>query len=229
MKQQVSKAIVLARTNYGEADRIITVLTPTDKHRLLAKGVRKVRSKLAGGVELFSVSELVFLQGRGQLQTLISSRLITHYANIVKDIDRTTFAYDVLKKVNKITEDSVDAEYFELLVETLAALDDMEVPLVYVRLWFYVRLLKLGGHAPNLKHGADGGELAESAGYVFSFEDMAFRAKQGAPFQVQHIKFLRLAFMSGSPRVLAKVQGAEPLAIPLEQLLKTALNHWHLV
>ena len=41
MKQLVSQAVVLSRTDYGEADRILTLLTPDQgKLRLLAKGVR---------------------------------------------------------------------------------------------------------------------------------------------------------------------------------------------
>lgn len=48
--QQVTDAIILTRTDYGEADRIITLLTPGHgKLRLIAKGVRRIRSKLAGG------------------------------------------------------------------------------------------------------------------------------------------------------------------------------------
>ena len=51
MKQVVTKAIVLARTNYGEADRIVSVLTADKgKVRLLAKGVRKIKSKMMAKV-----------------------------------------------------------------------------------------------------------------------------------------------------------------------------------
>ena len=46
------RAIVLRRTNYGEADRILQLLTPKGKRSVMAKGVRRERSKLAGGIEL---------------------------------------------------------------------------------------------------------------------------------------------------------------------------------
>lgn len=42
--------IVLRRTNYGEADRILNILTPSGKITAIAKGVRKSRSKLAGRI-----------------------------------------------------------------------------------------------------------------------------------------------------------------------------------
>ena len=51
MKQFISTGIVLARTDFGEADRILTMLSPDfGKLHLIAKGVRKERSKLAGGI-----------------------------------------------------------------------------------------------------------------------------------------------------------------------------------
>ena len=39
---------VLRRTNYGEADRILNIITPSGKISAIAKGVRKEKSKLAG-------------------------------------------------------------------------------------------------------------------------------------------------------------------------------------
>ena len=45
-----TQAIVLRRTNYGEADRILQLLTPEGKKSVMAKGVRKEKSKLAGGI-----------------------------------------------------------------------------------------------------------------------------------------------------------------------------------
>ena len=61
-----TQAIVLRRTDFGEADRIINFLTP-DRGKIsgLARGVRKQKSKLAGGIELFSVSDITYLVGRG--------------------------------------------------------------------------------------------------------------------------------------------------------------------
>ena len=59
MKQSRTHGIVLTRVDYGEADRIITMLTPEGKITLMVRGVRRIKSKLAGGVELFSVSEMI--------------------------------------------------------------------------------------------------------------------------------------------------------------------------
>ena len=130
MRRYVTQGIVLSRTDYGEADRILTFLTAErGKIKALAKGVRKSKSKLAGGIELFSVSDLTLILGRGEINTLISSRLARHYGNIVKDLERTKAAYEMMRAVNRATEDGPERTYFELLDKALAALDDQKIPL----------------------------------------------------------------------------------------------------
>ena len=65
-----TKAIVLRRTNYGEADRILTLLTPLGQRNAIARGVRREKSRLAGGIELFAVSDVVLHRGKGSLYTM---------------------------------------------------------------------------------------------------------------------------------------------------------------
>src|SRR5688572_3433628 len=137
MNQLVTEGIILSRTDYGEADRIITLLTPEHgKLRLMAKGVRRVKSKLAGGIELFSVSTITFVKGRGDIGTLVSTRLVKHYGRIVEDLDRTMLGYELIKQLNKVTEDHPEPAYFELLQQTFEALNDPGVPLGLIRFWF---------------------------------------------------------------------------------------------
>lgn len=205
-QQLVAEAIVLARTDYGEADRIITLLTPRQgKLRLMAKGVRRVKSKLAGGIELFSVSTITYIQGRGDIGTLVSTRLQTHYGAIVQDIDRTMLGYELIKQLNKVTEDQPEPDYYYLLVEAFAALNDAAIGLDLIRLWFTAQLLRLNGHTPNLQTEADGAKLVPNQNYQFSFEDMAFSARPQGTFGAPEIKFLRLLFSGTTPAVLARI------------------------
>jgi len=74
MKTERTRAVVLRRTNYGEADRIVQLLTPVGRRSVMARGVRKEKSKLAGGIELFAVSDVVLGQGKGDLGVVTSAR-----------------------------------------------------------------------------------------------------------------------------------------------------------
>jgi DNA repair protein RecO (recombination protein O) len=209
MNQIVTKGIVLARTDFGEADRILTLLTPDHgKLRLMAKGVRRIKSKLAGGIELFSVSDVTFIRGRGDIGRLVSARLNKHYKHIVKDINRTMLGYELIKQLNKATEDELESEYFSVLEQAFEALNDAEVNEVVIRLWFSMQLLRIAGHMPNLQSDTTGNKLAATQAYDFDFDHMAFTPKPIGQFNANHIKFLRLGFSSGNtPRILQKVQG----------------------
>ncbi len=212
-QQQVTTGIVLTRVDYGEADRIITFLTPNaGKMTLIAKGVRRVKSKLAGGVELFSVTNLTYVRGRGDVGTLVSARLVTHYGHIVADLDRTMLGYDLIKQLGRATEDEPEPDYFHLLEQAFAALDDAAIPLDLVRLWFNAQLLRLSGHTPNLQTTPDGTKLTVGESYEFSSDDSAFTPRPDGPYTADHIKFLRLVFSGHPPTALAKIAGAGKLS-----------------
>lgn len=220
MKQLVTTAIILQRTDYGEADRILTVLTPDHgKLRLMAKGVRRVKSKLAGGIELFSVSHITFIRGRGDMGTLASTRLDKHYGTIVQHIDRTMMGYELIKKLHKVTEDEAEAVYFDLLHEAFEALNDPEVPLPLVTFWFTAQLLRLNGHTPNLQTDEAGMKLSATEHYNFDTENMTFVQAENGRFDARHIKFLRLVFAGSSPRALRTIQGIGELLQACRPLL----------
>jgi DNA repair protein RecO (recombination protein O) len=225
MKQLVTEAIILSRTEYGEADRIISLLTPRQgKVRLIAKGVRRSKSKLAGGIELFSVSNVTYLQGRKDLGTLISARLSRHYGGIVKDIQRTMLGYELIKRVDKATEDEPEEEYFDLLQTTFEALEDQAIDIGVVRLWFMMQLLRLSGHMPNLQTDMSGAKLLSDNTYSFSFDDMTFAVSPNSPFSANHIKFLRLGFAGYPPKALGQVQGGVGLAAELMPLVQSMVQ-----
>lgn len=230
MKQLVTKAIVLARTDYGEADRIITVLTPDQgKLRLLARGVRRIKSKLAGGIELFSVSDITYAPGRGEIGTLISSRLDQYYGRIVGSLERVQLGYDLLKLLNKATEDHPEPAYFELLQTTLDALDDQAVPLDLVHLWFTAQLIKVSGHSPNLRADENGVALKPDQKYTFDYERVGFYADRAGRYTTNHIKVLRLLFAQPSPHRLIAIRDLETqlqeVGLLMMSLRKSYITH----
>ena len=211
-RQQVTDAIVLTRTDFGEADRIITLLTPEyGKLRLMAKGVRRVKSKLAGGIELFSVTDITFIRGRGEIGTLVSARLQTHYGNIVRSLERTMLGYELIKQLHRATEDVPESDYFHLLQQAFIALDDSSIGIELIKLWFDAQLLRLSGHTPNLQTEPSGAKLVTGQTYEFSFEDSAFIARTDGAFGADDVKFLRIVFGGNVPHALTKVLGVEKL------------------
>jgi DNA repair protein RecO len=221
VKQIVTRAIVLSRTDYGEADRIITLLTPEyGKLRMMARGVRKAKSKLAGGIELFSVSDITYMPGKGDLGTLVSARLDQHYGQIVQDINRVQLGYELIKLLHKITEDEPEPEYFALLQQAFAGLNS-DIDLDLLRLWFLAQSLRLGGSTPNLVTDTDGEPLQSDTVYNFDFDSMAFATHPAAQFKASHIKVLRILFHVSELNTVRQVQGTTDLLPDIAPLLHT--------
>ena len=227
MNQLLSQAIVLSRTDYGEADRIITLLTPDyGKLRVMARGVRRMKSKLAGGIELFSVSDITFIRGRGEIGTLVSTRLRVYYRNIVRDIDRVQLGYELIKSLNKATEDAPEVDYFELLERSFAALDDAAISLELVQLWFQAQLLRLAGYTPNLLTDNSGEKLNGDLRYAFDIDRVGFGLRPEGEYTADHIKTLRLLFSRNTPATLNRIQGMGTLLPDTKSLLQLLINSY---
>ncbi len=219
MRQQTSPAIVLRRTNYAEADRIVTFLTPMGKVKAIVKGVRRSKSKLAGGIELFSESTITFLETRGDLARIVSTRLEQHWDGIIGDLQRMMFGYETMKLLDKIIEDEAERAYYELLKHTLSALGDTELQLLLVEIWFYLRLLQQVGHVPNLLTDYSGKKLQGDNLYSFSTDTMCFEKHARGDFKPDHIKLMRIC-LTHSPLSLKQVKEGAVLATDIQPLLK---------
>lgn len=224
MKQLITEAIVLRRIDYGEADRILTLLTSQHgKISAIAKGVRRPKSKLAGGVELFACNSITYIDGRHELKTLVSARVLHDYSEIVKSPDATAVAYDVLKYTQAYTESVCEDDYFVICRQSFASLC-AGVPAATVLVWFAVRILTTSGHGINLESDSSGTKLNQDSTYNFDTEAMAFVADQTGRFNAQHIKLLRLCELTDI-KSLVKIQNIQQLCDDLRQTMVLVLQY----
>lgn len=225
MNQITTNAIVLARINFGEADKIITVITSDyGKVRLLARGVRKIKSKLAGGIELFCVTTFTLIKGKGDIDTLTSSRLQTHYGNITTDYSRTMIGYDFLKIINSKTQDNCDQDYYRLLLVSLRSLDDVNINAELVKCWFTINLLKLMGHIPDFKFDKNGSKLEPGDSYGFDYQEVGFVKQAKGRYGVNHIKIMRL-LLQEPPEKLQIIKDLPKYLPEIDVLLTNALKN----
>ncbi len=203
MNQYKDTAIVLSRIEYGERDRILTMLTREHgKITVIAKGVRAARSKLAGGIELFSETEISVVSGRGSIGTLVSARLLRHHGNIVKNIERTNLAYSCLQTLQKLVEDETGQEYYDVLAIGLSALGNPDYDHHIVSLWFTLHVLRLSGRLPNLA-------VEDGESFDFDYDTQQFQPVEGGAFTQDDLKVLRLSTIASKPPKLEKQLGSE--------------------
>jgi len=98
-----TEAIVLRRSDFGEADRLLTVFTPErGKLRLIAKGARKPSSRKSGHVELFSYSRYLVAVGH-DLDIVTQAETIEPFLPLHEDLLRATYAYYVAELTDAFT------------------------------------------------------------------------------------------------------------------------------
>lgn len=210
MSVERTQAIVLRRTNYGEADRILKVITPQGQRSIMAKGVRREKSKLAGGIELFAVSDIVVQAGRGELGVLTSARLVQFYRHILEDYDKLQFGYEAINLVAKASSEIDEPEWFEVLSEVYKGLDTPTVPLQLVQAWFYIQYAALNGYEINLSRDVSGNLLEATKTYMYDPVERGLRPSKQGDVTADHIKFLRI--VSTKPLgTVAQIGGIEAI------------------
>ncbi len=192
MSPERLKAIVLRRTDYAEADRVLQLLTPKGRRSVIAKGVRRERSKLAGGIELFAVSDVVIRSGRGELGLLTSARLVAFYRHILEDYERMQFAYEALKLVSAGSDSLDEPEWFAVLSQVLEHLNDPNTNRQLIETWFYLHYAELLGDELNLRTDVSGQKLEADKSYMYDNTEKTLRLSQQGGLSADHIKLMRL-------------------------------------
>ena len=203
-----TRGIVLRRTNFGEADRIVQFLTPEGKRGVMVKGARREKSKLAGGIELFGVSDIVVRAGKGDLGLLTSARLVHFYRHIMEDYDRLQFGYEAIKQVTKASEMVDEPEWYDVLFEVFKGLDSPAVALQLTQTWFYLHYAELMGVQLSLTRDVAGQPLLPDERYAYDVSERGLRLAGSGDITADHIKLMRL--ISAKPlAVLAQIGGIE--------------------
>lgn len=168
MPSYQTTGVVIGRTNFGEADRIVRLLTPDHgKLSVVARGVRKLKSRTAGHLELFGEVELVLAQGRGNLDVVTSARLNWYPHQLTTDYNALSLAYVFASAVDRIAQEhQTHPELYHHLSEALRTVDAGAIgPLP--ELWYKLRLLNLAGLRPELECCMVCGQDDAAASYQF--------------------------------------------------------------
>jgi DNA repair protein RecO (recombination protein O) len=156
-----TEAIVLRSIRFAEADRVLHLYTP-DRGRMgaVAKGVRRVKSRLGGRLEPLSRVRLVLHEGRGELCTISQADTVNAHAALRErreSLERATQACEAVLRLLDSIEPNRPA--YNLLCHELALLDASAAAAGRDQaLAFRLKLLLAAGFAPELASCAACGE-----------------------------------------------------------------------
>lgn len=141
-------AIVLARRDQGEADRVLMVLAADGRHDLLARGVRKPRSRKGGHLELFCRTRMLVSRVQGSWDIISQAEAIALRAGLREDFVRATGARHIAELVLRFFEGETEPALFDLVDATLTLLEQEAEPERVLR-WYEQHLLSLAGFRPE--------------------------------------------------------------------------------
>ena len=141
-------ALILERRDQGEADRVVMVLAADGRRDLLARGVRKPRSRKGGHLELFCRARLLVSRVKGSWDIISQAEATTLRAALREDFERGTYARYVAELVLRFFEDETEPALFELVDATLTLLEQAAEPERLLR-WYEQHLLDLAGFRPE--------------------------------------------------------------------------------
>lgn len=119
-----TEGIIVNRSNFGEADRILTVVTPfKGKIKLIAKGVRRITSRRGGNVELLNHVKLHIFKGQG-IPILTEAESLETFPKIKANLTLTTYASHIIEIANRLLpEEQANPAAYNLLITSLGLLE----------------------------------------------------------------------------------------------------------
>jgi DNA repair protein RecO (recombination protein O) len=232
MRERVyrSEALILRRSDFSEADRLLVLATPAGKRRVVAKGVRKTSSRLAGHIELFTHTGLLLAIGRN-LDIVTQSQVLDSFTTLRSDLSSLGGAYYVAELYDKVTEEEEENRpLFALLVETFGALDDGVMRDLVLRM-YELRLLDIIGYRPQFHRcpvcqellTEDANRFSPSLGGVLCPRDAA-ADRTALPLQLATFKLLR--YVQQQPfEVLSQMQISSAVRQEAETMMRAYLRH----
>lgn len=147
-------ALVLRRRDVNDADRVLTVLTPSDgKIELIAKGARKTTSRKAGHLELFVHAALIVAQGR-TWDIITEVQTVESFRHLRDNLDAIAAASYISELIDAFAETGDELRsLWDLALFALRVLDEAAAqgdPPPNLLSWFDLQLLSLTGFQPQL-------------------------------------------------------------------------------
>lgn len=149
-----TKALVFKKEDRNDSDRVFSVFTDDfGRLEVFAKAIRKSNSKLRAGIDVFSLSEIEFIQGRNK-KTLTDASLIERFSGVSSNLSK----FNIASKIGYFLDSFLkgqepDDKIFDLIIETMHRLNDCrygaekETILKYYFLWNSLSLL---GYHPEV-------------------------------------------------------------------------------
>jgi len=148
-----TEGIVIRIQDYRESSKIVTCFTPDHgKISLIAKGAKRVKSRMGGTLDLLQHIAIVYYQKETRdIQTLSQSELLHSFQAFQNDLQKLSYGLAVLELIQKLEiAKEPNPLLFKQTLETLMGIEKTTIPelVLYQFVW---RWLKSAGFHPKLR------------------------------------------------------------------------------
>lgn len=139
-----TKGMFIKKEDRGEADQLFTIYTGGfGKLKVLGKGIRKIKSKLRSGAEIFFLSEIEFIQGKNY-KTITDAILLEKFSDMRDNLKRLAIACRISEVLNNLVRgQEVDQEIWQLLNESFEKLNNLKIENCKLKIVYYYFLWNL--------------------------------------------------------------------------------------
>lgn len=164
-----TKGIVIRQVNYGDYDKMLTVLTyEYGKISVSAKGVRGMKNKNRAACELLCYDEFVLSRPRGEVYGLNQCSCIESFYKLRTDITRLALGIYMADLAGQLSLEDMGAA-LKLLLNSLYMLGDGENDIFLMKLIYDLKLLKVAGLTPETEECVN----CQSTNGPFSFSALS--------------------------------------------------------
>jgi DNA repair protein RecO (recombination protein O) len=163
-RRYTTEAIVLSRFDFGEADRILTLITPgSGKLKAIAKGIRRPTSRLGGSLEPFA--ELQVALARGRTFEVVTQVSVGHaWLNLRDSLESAATAWYLAELADRSLEERHAAEPLYILLRHAYGLLDAGMAPGRVARWYEMHLADELGMRPEVDRCAECDRMLEAEG-----------------------------------------------------------------
>lgn len=220
-----------------EADRVFSVFTKDfGRLEIVGRAIRKIASKLRGGIDIFSFSEIEFVEGKHR-KTLTDAVAVKKFKNIVEIPEKMRCAHAISQLADTfIKGQEQDEKILDLLLDAFEKLDscsEAATQYLLVYHYFFWNFVAILGYGPNFSACASCNEKLQSSQIVFSHEDggvlcpaCGAKKTQAIIISADAVKLLRL-IMKREWSMLIKINISGNLHSSIKKIADGYYNYLH--
>ena len=123
MKQEIT-GIVISEVSYSETSKIINVLTENGIYGIMAKGAKRLNSPLKVGTSKLNLSKFNINYKNDGLSLLTSVDVINDFRNIIKDINKVSYAIYLVELATQVMKHNKDKDIYNILIDSLTKINE---------------------------------------------------------------------------------------------------------